>query len=62
MVIAAIQGHDNSLDMVKYFHQHGIASKEDFEAALRGHHAAVGATKSEQREAAEKEAKEGNHR
>ncbi len=62
MVIAAIQGHDNSLDMVKHFHQYGIASKEDFEAALRGHQAAVDAMKSEQREAAEKEAKEGNHR
>jgi len=32
----------------------GVVSKEDFEAALRGHQAAVDATKSEQRDAAYK--------
>ena len=31
----------------------GLVSKEDYEAALRGHQAAVDATKSEQREKAE---------
>jgi hypothetical protein len=31
----------------------GFVSKEDFEAALRGHQAAVDATKSKQREEAE---------
>ena len=30
-----------------------LVSKEDFEAALRGHQAAVDATKSQQRDAAE---------
>ena len=32
----------------------GLVSKEDFEAALRGHQAAVDATKSQQREEAER--------
>jgi hypothetical protein len=51
-VIAAIQGHDESLETVKKGFAAGLVSKEDYEAALRGHQAAVDATKSEQREEA----------
>ena len=46
-------GHDISLENVKNGYAAGIISKEDFAAALRGHQAAVNATKSPQREAAE---------
>jgi tetratricopeptide (TPR) repeat protein len=52
-IIAANIGHDGALEMVKENFQRGFLSKEDFEAALRGHQAAVDATKSEQRDAAE---------
>jgi tetratricopeptide (TPR) repeat protein len=52
-IIAAKQGDDNALEMVKLGFTKGIMLKEDYEAALRGHQAAVDATKSEQREAAE---------
>jgi hypothetical protein len=38
---------------VKNGFAHGLVSKEDFEAALRGHQAAVDATKSADREEAE---------
>ncbi len=51
-IIAAKFGYDHALDMVKQGFQVGLASKEDFEAALRGHQAAVDATKSEQRDEA----------
>jgi hypothetical protein len=37
---------------VKAYFRKGLVSKEDYEAALRGHQAAVDATKSEQREEA----------
>jgi hypothetical protein len=53
-IIAAKLGHDMALDRVKECFTNGIVSKEDFEAALRGHQAAVDATKSEQRDAADK--------
>ena len=49
-IIAAKLGHDGALDAVKEGFMDGSVSKEDFEAALRGHQAAVDATKSEQRE------------
>jgi len=52
-VIAAILGLDEALEAVKKRFQRGKVSKEDYEAALRGHQAAVDATKSEQREEAE---------
>jgi tetratricopeptide (TPR) repeat protein len=52
-IIAAKQGHDDALEQVKKGFQMGWTSKEDYEAALRGHQAAVDATKSEQRDAAE---------
>jgi len=52
-IIAANLGHDNSLNALKGGYKKGYVSKEDFAAALRGHQAAVDATKSPQREAAE---------
>ena len=52
-IIAAKLGHDNSLKGLKSGFERGIVSKEDFASALRGHQAAVSATKSPQREAAE---------
>ena len=52
--IAANLGHDRSIQELKEYYIHGDVSKEDFAVALRAHHAAVNATKSEQREAAEK--------
>ncbi len=51
-IIAAKLGFDESLEIVKENFRGGFVSKEDFEAALRGHQAAVDATKSEQRDAA----------
>ena len=52
-MIATNLGCDLSLANLKRFYGRGIVSKDDFAAALRAHHAAVGATKSPQREAAE---------
>jgi hypothetical protein len=51
-IIAARLGHDDALNKVKKGFQREVVSKEDYEAALRGHQAAVDATKSEQREEA----------
>eukprot|EP00984_Skeletonema_dohrnii_P032124 scaffold25593_cov70-Skeletonema_dohrnii-CCMP3373.AAC.1 len=53
LIIAANMGHDGSLRTLKDWYRFGLVSKEDFAAALRGHQAAVDATKSPQREAAE---------
>ena len=53
-IIAAKIGHDKSLDGIKKAYKAGFVSKEDFATALRGHHAAIEATKSPQREEAEK--------
>jgi hypothetical protein len=53
-IIAANLGDTDSMKMVKEGFQGGSVSKDDFAAALRAHHAAVNATKSPQREAAEK--------
>jgi TPR repeat protein len=50
-IIAAKLGHNESLGQVKWCFQRGFVSKDDYEA-LRGHQAAVDATKSEQRDAA----------
>jgi TPR repeat protein len=54
LIIAAKQGFDDGLEAVKkgFSYSYGIVSKEDFEAALRGHQTAVDATKSAQREKA----------
>ncbi len=51
-IIAAKLGEDDALEMIKEDFAGGIVSKEDYEAALRGHQAAVDATKSTQREEA----------
>ena len=51
-IIAAKLGYDDSLGNVKVLYQAGYVSKEDFAAALRGHHDAIEATKSPQREEA----------
>ena len=53
-IIASKLGHDESLKKVKNLYNDGYASKEDFAAALRGHQAAVDATKSPEREEAAK--------
>ena len=58
MIIAAKLGCDSSLDALKDGFRGGLVSKEDFAAALRVHQAAVDATKSPQREAAEEARKE----
>ena len=52
-IIAAKLGDDDSLEGLKSCYREGAVSKEDFAAALRAHQAAVDATKSPQREAAE---------
>ena len=51
-IIAANLGNDGSLDAIKDLYKGGYVSKEDFAAALRGHKAAIDATKSPQREEA----------
>ena len=53
LFIAAKQGHDKALEAVKKGFTEGLLSKEYFESALRGHQAAVEATKSTQRDTAE---------
>ena len=50
--IAAKLGYDKSLESLKDLYEVGIVSEEDFAAALRGHKAAIDATKSPQREEA----------
>ena len=52
-IIAANQGHNDSLQLLKENYANGFVTKEDFAAALRAHQAAVDATKSPQREEAE---------
>ena len=54
LIIAAKLGCNHSLDCLKTSYAKGFVRKEDLEAALRTHQAAVDATKSAQREAAEK--------
>ncbi len=51
-IIAAKLGYDDALEEVKKGFQRGFVSKEDYASSLRGHQAAVDATKSEQRDAA----------
>ena len=51
-IIAAKLGYDKSLELVEELHKDGYVSKDDFAAALRGHKAAIVATKSPQREEA----------
>ena len=52
-IIAANLGSDRALRAIKDFFVQGVISKEDYAAALRGHQAAVDATKSAEREAEE---------
>ena len=47
-------GHEKAIQRLKKCYADGEVSKEDFAAALRAHHASVEATKSPQREAAER--------
>jgi tetratricopeptide (TPR) repeat protein len=53
-IIAANQGHDGAIEVLRRQYVIGNISKENFAAALRAYQAAVDATKSPQREAAEK--------
>ncbi len=53
-IIAAKLGFGESLERVKGLYKVGLISKDDFAAALRGHQAAIAATKSPQREEAAK--------
>ena len=53
-IIAAKQGDDNSIKQLMDKFREGHVSKEDLDANLRAHKAAVDATKSPQRTAAEK--------
>eukprot|EP00984_Skeletonema_dohrnii_P026578 scaffold15922_cov104-Skeletonema_dohrnii-CCMP3373.AAC.9 len=52
-IIAATQGHDLSIEALMSAFKKGFVSKDDLATALRAHQAAVDATKSSQREAAE---------
>jgi hypothetical protein len=52
-VIAANQGNGDAIEKLREQYAKGRISKENFAAALRAHQAAVDATKSPQREAAE---------
>ena len=58
-IIAANLGCDEALDAVKKRFQRGDVSKEEYASSLRGHQAAVDATKSQQRDNAEKARQEG---
>ena len=53
-IIAANMGQDHSLENLKLPCREGLVSKEDFTSALRAHQTAVDATKSPQREVAER--------
>ncbi len=52
--IAANHGHHHSLKLLRQLYANGHASKEDYAAALRAYQAAVDATKSSEREEAER--------
>ena len=54
MIIAANLGHDNSMKALLRYKE-GHITKEEYGATLRTHQAAVDATKSAQRDAAEKD-------
>ena len=53
-IIAASLGYAEAINYLMAWYQEGHVEKEDFDAALRAHQAAVDATKSEQREEADK--------
>ena len=50
-MIGAGAGFDNSLDGVRHSFEEGLATKDDFEIALRTHQAAKDDMKSDQRDA-----------
>ncbi len=52
LIIAAKLGYDKSLENLKILYKGGVASKDDFNASLRGYQTAIEATKSPQREEA----------
>eukprot|EP00985_Skeletonema_marinoi_P000147 scaffold42_cov77-Skeletonema_marinoi.AAC.8 len=52
-IISATQGHDGSIKALMNAFKRGLISKEEIAATLRAHQAAVDATKSPQREAAD---------
>ncbi|KAK1733608.1 hypothetical protein QTG54_015651 [Skeletonema marinoi] len=52
-IIAANQGHDGSIKPLMPAYRVGLVSRDDLAAVLRAHQAAVDATKSPQRDAAE---------
>ena len=59
LIIASKQGHDEAIKQLKNIYKEfssveGLIKKEDFASALRGHQAAVSATKSTQRDMASK--------
>jgi tetratricopeptide (TPR) repeat protein len=54
LVIAAKLGHDKSMKWLLPMYQDGFITKEEYGATLRTHQAAVDATKSSQREVAER--------
>jgi hypothetical protein len=58
-IIAANLGNDKALDRVKEGYMGEVLSKEEYASTLRGHQAALDATKSQQREEAEKARKGG---
>ena len=53
-IIAANLGDDDSIEALKNCYAHEVVSKENYASALRGYQAAIDATKSPQREAADK--------
>ena len=53
LIIAATQGEDLSVKKLTTMYKRGLVSKEDLAATLRAHKAAIDATKSRQRKAAE---------
>eukprot|EP00985_Skeletonema_marinoi_P016894 scaffold9172_cov98-Skeletonema_marinoi.AAC.5 len=58
-IIAANLGDDDSIKMMMLMFRNGLVSKDDLASALRAHQAAVDATKSPQREAAEEYDRQG---
>jgi hypothetical protein len=52
-IIAAGQGYEGSLELLKEFYQEGKIRKEVLASALRAYQAAIDATKSRQRQAIE---------
>ena len=61
-IIAANLGYHNSLKQLRVLYANGYATKEDYASALRAYQAAVDATKSAERERAEKAVKSGEMR